>query len=119
MFFKINLFLFYMFVLVSAYMYVHHVYTWCPRKPEEDNGPLGTGITNGHELPRLELNPSPLQGQRMLTPTELSFQPHSLWCSNNPVSASHGSDVGHPEKIIGVSHTGPSAPCYPLRLQED
>ena len=66
-----------------------------------------------------KLNPSPLQGQRMLTPTELSFQPHSLWCSNNPVSASHGSDVGHPEKIIGVSHTGPSAPCYPLRLQED
>lgn len=87
--FKINLFLFCVFVLVSVNMYVRHVYAWYPREPEEDNGSLGTGITNGHELPCLELNPGPLQGQQMLTPTELSLQPHILWCSNNPVHVFH------------------------------
>lgn len=42
--------------------------------------------------------------------------PHPM-CSRKPVRAFHWSDVGH--QIIGVSHTGTSGPCYPLRSQED
>lgn len=34
-----------------AVMSVHGTHAWCPRRPEEDNDPTGTGISDGCELP--------------------------------------------------------------------
>lgn len=45
----------------------------------------------------------------------------SLSCLFNPAPyvLKGNSDVGYPEKIIGVNHTETSALCYPMGLQED
>lgn len=52
----------------------------CWWRPEEGNGPLGTGAMDGCEQPGRcgELNPGPLRGEEVFLITILSFQPSRL-----------------------------------------
>lgn len=78
----LRLFLFYVYSVFSARMYVHmyvcmyvyHMCAWYLRKPEEGVGSLGTGVTGSFEPPCCcwELNPGPLL---VLLSTKPSVQP--------------------------------------------
>lgn len=48
--------------VMPARRYVHHAFTWCPLRPEEDIGSIGIEVTDNCKLPSgsWELNPSPL-----------------------------------------------------------
>ena len=50
-------------------MYVHHIYTWYPRRLEEGIRAPGTGVTGGCESPHKcqEANPGSLQEHVLLT----------------------------------------------------
>ena len=64
-----DLVIFILYVCVGAYMYVcAFLHAWCPRRSEEDTGPLGTVVTDSCE-PQCwcwERNPGPLQEQYKL-----------------------------------------------------
>ena len=58
-------------------MSMHQVCSWSPQRSEEGTGVPRIGVTASCELPcgRWELNPSPLQEQPLLLPTEPSCSP--------------------------------------------
>lgn len=60
-----------------AWISVHHMYIWSPRRSEEATKFSGTGIMDSYELPCrfYESNPGSLQEQHMLLTAELSLQP--------------------------------------------
>lgn len=63
-------------------MYVHHVYAWCTRRPEEGIKSLETGVTNGCQPPEgcWEPNPGPLQEQpALLGLNHLSSPQQLVW----------------------------------------
>jgi hypothetical protein len=66
-------------VSLPVCMSVRYVHAWCPQRSNKDIKPLGTGVTDGCELPCRcqEQDPGPLQKQQMLLISEPSLQPHT------------------------------------------
>ena len=51
-FFKYSFFFLYMCLsALPASMFKHHIYSWCPQRPEEGARSPGTGLTGGCEPP--------------------------------------------------------------------
>lgn len=77
-------------------MSVYHSHAWCPGRPEEGDGPHGTGTTDGCELPRGA-------GNRTPATTALSLL-SSLQCPTlhfKTVSQSPGAkEVGQADKPV-------------------
>ena len=66
-----------MAICLYVCMYVHHVYAWCPQRPEDGVRSSGSGVTNDCEtLWALELNLAPLQEHCELLTNEPAFQSH-------------------------------------------
>lgn len=63
--------------VLPSYMSVHHVYTWCSRRPEEGIGSLGTGVTDGWEPPRghWEVNLHRLEEQPVIALNRRTISP--------------------------------------------
>ena len=73
-------------------VYTTHTYTythpWCTQRPEKDIRSLVTGLTYRGELScvYLELNPSLLEEQPALIPTESSLQPQISFPTSCPLA---------------------------------
>ena len=64
--------------ILSAFMYVHHMYTRCLQRLEESVWYSGTGVTDSGELPYgcWELNQDSPEEQPVFLTAEPSLQPH-------------------------------------------
>lgn len=74
--------------VTSAWMSVHYMHAWCPRRREEAIGSSGTGVTQVWAAKWvLGINPGPLQEQHMLLTSESSLHPPSVSITWNNLSS--------------------------------